>query len=98
MENQFKRLHENISTFHLRQFARGYVTGLKDKLESYSLDDEFDEWCAYCEQVDINFYMHRGIITATAYLVAPNGVIQTDKHQEVYIEKLKLKGQNERHA
>jgi len=92
VESQFKRLHKNISTFDLRQFARGYISAYRDKLESYSLDDEFDEWCAYCDQVDINFYMHKKIITATAYLVSVDGEIQTDKYQQIYIERLKTEG------
>lgn len=90
-ENQFKTVHNHISTFHIRQFARGYVAAIRENLKSYSLNDEFDEWDAYCNLIDLNFYMHRGLLTVTAYRVSPDGEVQTDTNETIYVEKFNLK-------
>lgn len=87
--NEKTRVQESVNSFNLRQFARGYVCAIRDKLKTYSLEDEFDEWYAYCDQIDINFYMVNGVINAHAYYVNPKGDIVTDISQLVYTETIK---------
>jgi hypothetical protein len=64
------------NSLQIREFARGYIAAmpLKNKYQ-----DEYDEWHAFSDDIDINFYVIDGYM------------IDTDQEELIYEEKLLLK-------
>jgi hypothetical protein len=75
------------NSLQIREFARGYIAAmpLQNKYQ-----DEYDEWHAFSDDIDINFYVIDGYIRATAYKVI-DSMIDTDQEELIYEEKLLLK-------
>ena len=75
------------NSLEIKEFARGYISAMP--LEN-KYQDEHDEWHAFSDNIDINFYVIDGYITATAYKVV-DGEMDTSNYEQVYSEKLLLK-------
>lgn len=75
------------NSLQLREFARGYIAAMP--LEN-KYQDEYDEWHAFSDDIDINFYVIDGTIKATAYKVI-DSMIDTGQEELIYEEKLLLK-------
>lgn len=73
----------------IKEFARGYIAAMPVE-NKYQL--EYDEWQAFSDYIDINFYVLDGYITATAYKVV-NGEIDTSNYKQIYSEKLLINNQ-----
>lgn len=77
---------EELSIFRnkpeLVAFARGYILAMPDDDKCY---EEHDEWCAFSDEIDINFYTVLGNVCATAYKVI-DGYIDTNQFEDLYHE------------
>ena len=73
----------------IKEFAKGYIAAMPVQNK---YQDEYDEWHAFSDDIDINFYVIDGYITATAYKVV-NGEIDTSNYKQIYSEKLLINNQ-----
>lgn len=76
----------------IKEFARGYIAAMPVQNKH---QNEYDEWHGFSDDIDINFYVLDGYITATAYKVI-NGEIDTLNCKQIYSEKLLINNQQER--
>ena len=83
-------LLENLSLFknlkEIQAFAKGYFLAIPD---GNKYQEENDEWCAFSEEIDINFYTIDGTMHAFAYKVIDGETLTDDNSYElVYAEDI----------
>ena len=84
--NGFEELSIFKNSLELKAFARGYIAAMP--IEN-KYQQENDEWHAYSEYIDINFYTIDREIKAIAYKVV-DGETDTSLFEVIYSEPLYL--------
>ena len=68
-------------------FARGYIEARIDDIDDSFYYEENDEWHAFSEDIDINFYTSKNEIRALAYKVV-DGNTDTTTEELVYTYRI----------
>ena len=82
-------VNKKRQSMEIKEFARGYIAAMPVENK---YQPEYDEWHAFSDCIDINFYVLDGYITATAYKVV-DGEIDTSNSKQIYSEKLLINNQ-----
>jgi len=83
----FEELSIFRNVLELQAFARGYILAMPDENKYL---DEYDEWCGFSEDIDMNFYAVDGAVRATAYKVV-DSLIDTSQEELIYTYELPKK-------